>query len=108
MPLGSLLRTTRLSILAGVGSNASPCRDDRAALVAFHQLRGVGRGGDLGPVRRLGGNELAQRAVGRLEVCFGDAQHILGRDFLDFVALVVDQPPIAGCGIFAEDQAEVL
>ena len=53
IPLASLARTTRFSMLAGVGSNTSPGGDRRAALVILEQRRQVGRGGHLGAVRAL-------------------------------------------------------
>ena len=80
----------------------------RTAFVILERHRSLGRGGDLGRVRGLGGDEHSQRAVGVLEVSLGHAGHILRGDLEDAVAHQEQQPPVSGRHGFAEIQPDHL
>src|ERR1035441_3774280 len=77
-----------------------------ASLVALQRDRGVGGRGNLRAVGALRGDELAQRAVGSLQIGFRHAQHILLSHLPDLIARKEKQPPVARSGRLTEHEAD--
>ena len=95
MPFASFDRTTRLSMLAVVGSNDFASRDRHVALVVAERRREIRRGGHDRAIRRRVRNVVADRAVRRLEVRLRDAHSPPGDDVLKPIVLQEHQPPVA-------------
>ena len=108
MPPGRVLRTTRDSMLDGLGSKASPAATTAEPLKSLNVAAMSGVAGISARSGALGGDEAGQRAVGFLQVGFGDAQHVGLGDCLDAVAHQEHQPPIALRGVLAEIERDRL
>ena len=80
----------------------------RAAMVVLEARSGIGRGGNLGAIGSLGGNKLAQRAVGGLQVCLGHSRHVGGGDLAHLVAHEVEGAPVAVARVLAKQHGNRL